>query len=213
VTSLPIFAVASFFFLLTYVDILVLQQYCTADQVAIYFAATKILSLVAFIHFSVSASAAHRFAEYNVDRNSKLLADFVLNCVRWTFWPSLAATAVILALGRPILWLFGPEFVDGYSLLFILCVGLLARASVGPIERLLNMLGEQKLCALVYAGAFALNLAGCFFLIPRLGSTGAAISTSVALVAESVALFLVAKSRLGLTSFIWTPSQAKLAER
>lgn len=210
-TSLPIFIVASFFFLLTYIDILVLQEYCTADQVAIYFAATKILSLIAFIYFSVSAAVAHRFAEYHVDGDSHLLAGFVANCVRWTFWPSLVATAVILALGRPILWLFGPEFVEGYSLLFILCLGLLARASVGPIERLLNMLGEQKTCAIVYAGAFALNLAGCFALIPRFGTTGAAISTSVALITESIALFLVTKRRLCLSSFIWTPLRAQLA--
>ena len=210
-TSLPIFMVASFFFLLTYIDVLVLQEYCTADQVAIYFAATKILSLIAFIYFSVSAAVAHRFTEYHVDGDSNLLAGFVANCVRWTFWPSLAVTAVILALGRPILWLFGPDFVEGYSLLFILCLGLLARASVGPIERLLNMLGEQKTCALVYASAFVLNLAGCFALIPRWGTTGAAISTSVALIAESIALFLVTKRRLGLTSFIWTPLRVQLS--
>jgi O-antigen/teichoic acid export membrane protein len=211
-TSLPIFMVASFFFLLNYIDILVLQEYCTAEQVGIYFAATKILSFIAFIYFSVSAAVAHRFTEYHVDGDSNLLAGFVASCVRWTFWPSLAATAVILALGRPILWLFGAEFVEGYSLLFILCLGLLARASVGPIERLLNMLGEQKTCALVYAGVFALNLAGCFALIPRFGTTGAAISTSVALIVESMALFLVTKRRLGLTSFIWTPLRARLSK-
>jgi O-antigen/teichoic acid export membrane protein len=108
-------------------------------------------------------------------------------------------------MGRPILWLFGPEFVEGYPLLFILSLGLLARAAVGPIERLLNMLGEQKTCAVVYAGAFALNLVGCFALIPGFGATGAAISTSTALIAESIALFLVTKRRLGLTSFVWTP--------
>ena len=30
----------------------------------------------------------------------------------------------------------------------------MARASVGPVERLLNMLGEQRACAAVYASAF-----------------------------------------------------------
>ena len=209
-TSFPIFMVAGFFFLLTYIDILILQEYCTADQVAIYFAATKILSLVAFIYFSVSAAVAHRFTEYHFDNDPGLLAGFVANCVGWTFWPSLAATALILALGRPILWLFGPDFVEGYPLLFVLCLGLLARASVGPIERLLNMLGEQNICALVYAGAFALNLVGCFALIPRYGTMGAAISTSAALIAESIALFLVTKHRLGVTSFIWMPLRLQL---
>ena len=69
---------------------------------------------------------------------------------------------VILAFGKPILWLFGPGFQAGYPLMFILAVALVARAAVGPAERVLNMLGEQRRCALVYAAVFALNLAGCF---------------------------------------------------
>ncbi len=208
--SLPVFMVGSFFFLLTYVDILILQEYRSADQVAIYFAATKILSFVAFIYFSVSAAAAHKFAEYQVDGDTDRLARFVAECVRWTFWPSLAATVAILTLGRPILWLFGPEFVEGYALLFVLSIGLLARATVGPIERLLNMSGEQKTCALIYASAFAVNLAGCIILIPRFGTMGAAASTSAALVFESIALFVMTKRRLGLNSFIWISSQNKV---
>ena len=65
----------------------------------------------------------------------------------------------------------------------------MARASVGPVERLLNMLGEQRACAAVYATAFALNLALCIVLIPRIGVEGAAISTATALIVESILLF------------------------
>ncbi len=111
--------------------------------------------------------------------------------------------AVFLALGEPLLRLFGPDFVSGYYLMFILAVGLLARASVGPAERLLNMLGERRSCALVYAGAFAIDLVLCIALLPPLGIAGAAIANAVALVVESVSLFLVAKYRLGLHCFIF----------
>ena len=52
--------------------------------------------------------------------------------------------------------------------MFILAIGMLARAAVGPAERLLNMLGERKQCAAVYAIAFAINLALCVILIPRI---------------------------------------------
>jgi O-antigen/teichoic acid export membrane protein len=207
-TSLPIVLVGSFYFLLTYVDILVLKAYQPPDQIAIYFAATKILSVIAFIHFSTSAAAAHLFAEYHAAGDFGRLEGFVAHCVRWTFWPTLAAAGAILVVGHPVLWLFGPEFVEGYPLLFILCLGLLARAAVGPIDELINMLGEQKICALVYAGAFAFNLVTCLALIPRFGATGAAVSTSAALFVESIALFTVAKRRLQLTSFIWASTRA-----
>lgn len=109
---------------------------------------------------------------------------------------------VILTFGRPLLSLFGDGFEAGYGIMFILAIGLLARAAVGPAERLLNMLGERKQCAFVYASAFAINLILCVLLIPRLGIEGAAVATSTALVAESIMFYCVARRRLGLHMFI-----------
>ena len=201
--SLPIFMVESFYFLLTYTDILVLKQLRPADDVAVYFAASKTLALVAFVYFAVSAAAAHKFTQYHVAGDRERLAQFLMQSIRWTFWPSLAATALLLALGKPVLWMFGPEFVAGYPLMFVLAVGLLARAAIGPVERLLNMLGEQRRCALVYAAAFVVNLVACVILVPSWGAMGAAGSTSLALVFESLLLFLVTRKRLGLHVFVW----------
>ena len=86
--------------------------------------------------------------------------------------------------------------------MFILSIGMLARAAVGPAERLLNMLGERKQCAAVYAAAFAINLCLCVILIPRIGIEGAGVATSTALVAESIMFYCVAKRRLGFHLFI-----------
>ena len=88
--------------------------------------------------------------------------------------------------------------------MFILAVGPLARATVGPVERLLNMVGEQRVCALVYAAAFVINhRAVRLLLIPLFGVAGAAIAISIAMILESVLLFFVTKQRLGLHVFIW----------
>src|SRR5262249_7827789 len=113
------------------------------------------------------------------------------------------ATVLVLALGRPMLRLFGPGFADGYHLMFLLAIGLLARSAVGPIERLLSMLGEQRGGAMVYAAAFALNIGLCIVLIPRLGGAGAAIATSSALILESIMLFFVTRRRLGFHVFVF----------
>lgn len=205
-TALPIFMVESFYLMLTYTDILVLEQFQPPEEVAHYYAASKTLALVAFVNFAVSAAAAHKFTAYHVAGDRARLAAFVAGAVRWTFWPSLAATLLILMLGRPLLWLFGKSFLDAYYLMFILSIGLLARAAVGPVERLLNMLGEQRACALAYGTAFAINLILNLVLIPHLGAAGAAIATSAALTIESALLFWVTKRRLGLHAFIWRRS-------
>ena len=64
--SLPILMVEGFYLLLTNTDILMLQQFRSPDDVAVYYAAAKTLALVAFVHFSVSAAVAHHFSEYHV---------------------------------------------------------------------------------------------------------------------------------------------------
>jgi O-antigen/teichoic acid export membrane protein len=202
-TAVPLFIVDGFFLMLTYVDTLILQAFVGPADIAIYYAATKTLALVNFIYFAVSAACAHRFSEYHVAGEHEKLAAFIADATRWTFWPSLALAAVMLMLGKPILSLFGPGFVEGYPLIAVMMIGLLARASVGPAERLLNMVGQQKICAMIYGTAFAVNLILCVVLIPRLGLLGAAIATATAVVTESSLLFFVTKHRLGLHVFIW----------
>jgi O-antigen/teichoic acid export membrane protein len=206
--SLPIFMVEGFYLLLTHADVLLLRQYRSPDEIAVYYAAAKTLALVAFVSFSVSAATAHKFSEYHVAGNKAELSGFLAESIKWTFWPSLATTVLILALGKPFLWLFGPRFVEGYYLMFILAIGPLARATVGPVERLLNMVGEQRACAVVYASAFATNIALCVVLIPLFGVAGAAIAISGAMMLEAVLLYGVAKRRLGLHVFIWRPRAA-----
>ena len=196
--SLPILLVESFYLLLSYTDVLVLQQFRPSEEVGVYFAVVKTLALVSFIHYAMSATTAHRFAEYNALGDKARLSAYVAHAINWTFWPSLAATIALLALGKPLLWLFGPQFVAGYDIMFVAAIGLVVRSAIGPVERLLNMLGHQHICALAYAAAFVMNVVLCVILVPRFGGHGAAAATSLSLTFETVLLFWIVRSRLGL---------------
>jgi O-antigen/teichoic acid export membrane protein len=196
--SLPILLVESFYLLLSYTDVLVLRQFRSSEEVGVYFAVVKTLALVSFIHYAMSATTAHRFAEYHALGEKERLSAYVAHAIKWTFWPSLAATVLLLALGRPLLWLFGSQFVGGYDIMFIAAIGLVVRSAIGPVERLLNMLGHQHVCALAYALAFVMNVALCVALVPRFGGHGAAAATSISLVFETVLLFWIVRQRLGL---------------
>lgn len=196
--SLPILLVEGFYLLLSYTDVLVLQQFRPSEEVGVYFAVVKTLALVSFIHYAMSATTAHRFAEYNALGDKARLSAYVAHAINWTFWPSLAATALLLAVGKPLLWLFGPQFMIGYDIMFVAAIGLVVRAAIGPVERLLNMLGHQHVCALAYALAFAMNLVLCVTLVPRFGGYGAAAATSISLTFETVLLFWIVRRRLGL---------------
>jgi O-antigen/teichoic acid export membrane protein len=107
-----------------------------------------------------------------------------------------------------LLSLFGPGFASGFPLMVVLACGLLARAAVGPAERVLSMIGQQRTCAAIYATAFATNLLLCFLLIPRFGLMGAAVATATAIMVESTMLFVLTKRRLGLHFFVYRRRQA-----
>src|SRR4051794_22084574 len=196
--SLPILLVESFYLLLSYTDVLMLQQFHSSEEVGIYFAVVKTLALVSFIHYAMSATTAHRFAEYHALGDKERLSAYVTHAIQWTFWPSLAATVALLAFGKPLLWLFGPQFMVGYDIMFIAAIGLVVRSAIGPVERLLNMLGHQHICALAYALAFVMNVVLCLVLVPRFGGHGAAAATSISLTFETVLLFWIVRQRLGL---------------
>jgi len=196
--SLPILLVEGFYLLLSYTDVLVLQQFRSSQEVGVYFAVVKTLALVSFIHYAMSATTAHRFAEYHAQGDKARLSAYVAHAIKWTFWPSLAATILLLAFGKPLLWLFGAQFVSGYDIMFVAAIGLVVRSAIGPVERLLNMLGHQHICALAYALAFVMNVVLCVALVPRFGGHGAAAATSISLSFETVLLFSIVRRRLGL---------------
>ncbi|MEZ5841936.1 MAG: polysaccharide biosynthesis C-terminal domain-containing protein, partial [Hyphomicrobiales bacterium] len=92
--------------------------------------------------------------------------------------------------------------------LFVLVIGILARASLGPVESLLTMAHLQNYAAAVYGGTFLLNATLCFILIPIFGLMGAAVATAFSMVFEATALYWVTRRYLGLRVFIFSRQPA-----
>lgn len=196
--ALPIFLVEGFFNLLTNIDIIFVGRYLAPDQAGIYYAAAKTMALVHFIYFAVRAGGAPRFSQYHAAGDHARLATFARDTLHWTFWPSLTMVAILLVVGKPLLMLFGPSFGAGYVLIPIFSVGVLVRASIGPAETLVIMAGQQWISAWVYGAAFLLDVVLNVVLTPRFGLVGAAWATSIALIAETIALYVICLTRLGL---------------
>lgn len=202
-TSAPLVVISGADILLANTDVLVITRYLTPTDVAIYFAAAKTMSLILFVHYAVGSAMANRFAALNASGDRETLQKFVRDAVNWTFWPSLAGAIAILALGLPLLWLFGPQFVTGYPVMFVMVVGYLARSSMGPAEFLLNMMGQQRACATVLLTTVAVNAALNVILVPRFGILGAASATASSLTFAALLNYAVARHRLGLDVAIW----------
>ena len=204
VVALPIFLVEGFFALLTNVDIMIVGLYMAPQDVGIYFAAVKTLALVHFVYFAVKAGAAHHFSRYITEGDTARFDAFVRDTVKWTFWPSLMMALFILLTGRILLSLFGAEFTAGYPLMFILAVGIVARASVGPAESVLTMSGNQNVCASIYGVSLAVNILLNISLIPHYGLYGAAAATTITMMFEATALYAITLRRLGIHMFVFS---------
>lgn len=189
--------------LLQNTDILIISSTLSPTEVGIYFAAAKTMSLIMFVHYAVGSAVANRFAALKARGDEDELRAFVSDAVAWTFWPSLGAAVFILALGQPLLSLFGPEFLTGYPVMMILVVGFLFRSAMGPAEFLLNMLGEQARCAAALAFSAAVNIVLNLLLVPAYGLIGAAVATSLSLSIAALLQYVVVRARLGYEIAIW----------
>ncbi|MEM7428849.1 MAG: oligosaccharide flippase family protein, partial [Pseudomonadota bacterium] len=145
--SFALLLLEGFATLLLHSDILVLKAFVSADQISIYYAAVRTITLTGFVYFAIAAVFGARFSRMHALGDTAGLHDVYRQATQLTFWPSLVLALGVLALGKPLLWLFGPEFVEGYPLMFLIGAGLLARAAVGPMQILLSMCGWQKQCA------------------------------------------------------------------
>jgi O-antigen/teichoic acid export membrane protein len=203
-TARPLLVIGFCDIILQNVDVIAVSRYLSPTDVGIYYAAAKTMSLVMFVHYAVGSAVANRFASLHTRGDSANLQAFVRDAVNWTFWPSLAAAVVILALGKPLLWLFGPQFQAGYPVMFVLVLGFLARAAMGPSDFLLNMLGQQRACAMILTATAVLDIVLNFTLVPIFGLMGAASATAISLTFASVLNYIVARRRLNLDVGIWS---------
>ena len=202
--ALPIFLISMCELILQNADVVVLMRYVTSSEVGVYYAALKTISLIAFVHYAVGSAVAGQLAALNARGDRRGLEEAIRDAARWTFWPSLLAAVALLAGGKLFLSLFGPEFETGYPAMFVLVVGLLVRASMGPAEFVLRMLGAQQYCAAIFVASAAADVALNFVLIPRYGMLGAAAATSLSLATAAIAFYVVGRMVLGLHISIWT---------
>jgi O-antigen/teichoic acid export membrane protein len=189
--SVPVIALESFGLLMMQLDVLLLDIFVTPDQIAIYFAAARTISLINFVHFSVQTVAMPKFASMYANADQEGIHDFLWQCRKWMFGLSLIGALGLLLTGKWLLWLFGEEFVVGYPVMVVLAGGLLVRAFAGPLQGLLVVAGGHNKAAVALGITVVINVALNLVLIPRYGLVGAAAATAVAFSVESILFVLI----------------------
>ncbi|AYG60696.1 oligosaccharide flippase family protein [Rhizobium jaguaris] len=199
--AFPVFLAEGVGYLLTNSDVVVVGIFLDPTEVAVYFAAAKIMALVHFVYFAVKAAIGPRFAAIIAENDREKLAAFATEAARWTFFPALAVGLTVLAAGQFLLSLFGTAFTEGQVVIAILLAGVLAKALVGPAEVLLMMADRQMLCVYLYAAALVANVGLNIVLIPHFGIEGAAIAVASAMMIEAMLLHIAVRRAFGIILF------------
>jgi len=172
----------------TYGDTIVLSAFLPPAAVGIYFAATRVASVLGFVEYSVSAAMGYRFAAMAASGDRRALARRAAQAVVVTLVPVLVGGVALWLLGGFVLGLFGQAFIAGTTVLPLLIAAQVLRAAVGPADDLLNVLGRERWTFMSQLAGLLVNVATGLLLVPVLGIVGAGLASLAAMAATTVIL-------------------------
>ena len=160
---------------LVWVDTLLLGGLAAAADVGTYNVATRLVGLAVFVMAPIDTLFAPHFAHlYHVDDRPRLRATYTA-ATNWTLRLSVPAFVLLAVFPGDLLALFGPGFVVGATVTFVLAWGQLVNAATGPCGSLLVMSGANRTNMIDNVAALILNIVLNLVLIPPYGIVGAGI--------------------------------------
>ncbi len=200
--SIPLLLVGGFVMVLNQTDIVMIGSLLGPREAGLYQAASRTAALAGLVPIAVAAAAEPMLARLYAEGDRARLQRLASVCVQWTAGAALMAALFFIVLGRPVLAFFGEDFVASYSVLLILAGGQFFFAAFGVAAGLINLTGHQQWGMLIFGGSALLNVALNGIGILIWGYLGAALATATAFTVMGIALWIVAKKKVGIDASI-----------
>ena len=199
-TSRTLVLVAAAGIILSRTDVVMLGALVTSAEVGQYGAALRLSTLLIFFLLAVNSALGPLIAGLHARKEHHKLQRVVSLASTSIFVASSLAAIVLVAFGKYLLQLFGPQFPVAYPVLIVMLVGQIINALAGPVALLLNMTGHQHDVAKVLALSATMNVVLNAVLIPRYGALGAAIAMSFSMASWNVIMSVIVWKRLELVA-------------
>jgi O-antigen/teichoic acid export membrane protein len=186
----------------SFADVLVLSFFVSPAQIAVYFAATRIIQVVNLVPYAAAVGTAHLFSAAHTRGDRAELQRLCRSVAATTFSIAVVAVLVLVLGGNQLLAMFGHGFESAYVPLVILAAGVFARVAAGPAEDMLNMTGHGNISAATYLAVVTFNVVLAIVLVIPFGLIGAAVASAVALTLRAFWLSLAVWQRLGVRTSI-----------
>lgn len=180
-------------------DLLILGSLKSSTDVGVYAVVVRVAGLVTLTTVTVNTIISPRISAYFHGGDQTRLQRLVGASAHRTFLLCLPLGLVLIFAGGPLLGLaFGAEYARGWAALAILSFAQLLNVMFGPVGVTLYMTGHESIANRTFTLSAILNVILNFLLIPDFGIVGAAVATSISLVAWNLGLWVVVRRRLGL---------------
>jgi O-antigen/teichoic acid export membrane protein len=158
------------------INLVVSGLFLEPADLAVYNAALRTVAIIAFGNAAVGLAVAPRAAKLYAQGDIAGLQLLARRALHLTFWPALLCVALLVAMGRPVLALFGEQFTAGYVPMLVVAVSQVVVAAAGPLLPLLKVTGHHDRCLVGSVVALLATVACNVVLVPRLGALGGALS-------------------------------------
>lgn len=199
--SVAVFGIVMLEFLLAQVDKILIGVYINAREVGIYAVAMAIVAFVPIALQSVNQIFTPTIADLHSRGERELLGRLFQTLTKWVFAFTLPLATVVIAFAKPLMGIFGPDFLEGWPVLVVGVLGQLINCGTGPVGYLLLMSGNQRRLIKVQTTMTAVMILLDVALIPRWGIMGAALASATTMVLSNTWYLGEVRAALGLIPF------------
>ncbi len=207
-TAAPLLVITLFTNYFLELNVFVAGSFLGSADLAVFNAALRTTALVAFGLYAVDAVTMPQISRQYAAGDQAALRATVRRAAALRFWGALAVCVPLVVFGRPVLGLFGEEFLGGYEALVILAASQVVSAVFGPTARVLSVTGYQDKCLVVFVVSLVVMIVLHPILIRPLGVNGAALSVFAVVLFQSVWLYALVLRHLGIHAWAFGRREA-----
>jgi len=161
------------------VDVLLLGVFVQSSLVGVYSAAWSIAQFLTLFDSAVSSTLFPELSRADAEGNRQAVADLVEQSLTYGGLILIPGLFGGVLLGERILRIYGPEFVQGASVLWILILATLVYGYQKQLLNALNGIDRPSVAFRINAAFIATNVVLNVVLITALGFVGAAVATAL----------------------------------
>jgi O-antigen/teichoic acid export membrane protein len=196
----PLIFIGGAYHLVSRGEVLMLGYLGGSRDIGLYTVASRVAELTQYMYEAMTLVGGSLFSAIYASGDRQELQRFTTLCAKTILWGSIPVLLVFNLAAPWLLGLFGPEFVEGTTVLRLLTTAFFLSGLSGFVIVMLYMTGHQRDVAVVMGAMGLSNLGLSSLLIPRFGIVGAAISCGITVVLLKGILVAILYRRVGVLS-------------